>query len=68
MGGGGFETDVVVFGGCGHVGLPLGLAFASVGLNTALYDTNFAAVDMVRSGKVPHLEPGAPDLLRQARG
>ena len=65
MGRGGFDTDVVVFGGCGHVGLPLGLAFASTGLATALYDTNFAAVDMVRSGKVPQLEPGAPELLRQ---
>jgi UDP-N-acetyl-D-mannosaminuronic acid dehydrogenase len=60
-----FETDVVVFGGCGHVGLPLGLAFASVGLRTVVYDTNLAAVDMVRSGKMPHLEPGAPDLLRK---
>jgi UDP-N-acetyl-D-mannosaminuronic acid dehydrogenase len=63
--GGTFETDVVIFGGCGHVGLPLGLAFASAGLDTVLYDTNLHAVDLVRSGKVPHLEPGAPDLLRK---
>ncbi len=56
---------MAIFGGCGHVGLPLGLAFASAGLGTVLYDTNLAAVDMVRSGKVPHREPGAPDLLRR---
>ncbi len=28
-----------------------------------LYDTNLTAVDRVRSGKMPHLEPGAPEVL-----
>ena len=36
----GLERDVVVVGGCGHVGLPLGLAFADRGLNVALFDLN----------------------------
>jgi len=54
---------VTVLGGCGHVGLPLGLALADAGLRVALYDTNLAAVDRVRSGKMPHLEPGAPEVL-----
>jgi UDP-N-acetyl-D-mannosaminuronic acid dehydrogenase len=54
---------VTVLGGCGHVGLPLGLAFADSGLRVTLYDTNLAAVDTVRSGKMPHLEPGAPEVL-----
>jgi UDP-N-acetyl-D-mannosaminuronic acid dehydrogenase len=45
------------------VGLPLGLAFADAGLRVALYDINLAAVDRVRSGKMPHLEPGAPEVL-----
>ena len=35
-----FERDVVVVGGCGHVGLPLGLAFADRGLKVALFDLN----------------------------
>ncbi len=56
-------TDVTVLGGCGHVGLPLGLAFADAGLKATLYDTNLAAVDRVRSGKMPHLEPSAPEVL-----
>jgi UDP-N-acetyl-D-mannosaminuronic acid dehydrogenase len=56
-------TDVTVLGGCGHVGLPLGLAFADAGLKTTLYDTNLGAVDRVRSGKMPHLEPSAPEVL-----
>jgi UDP-N-acetyl-D-mannosaminuronic acid dehydrogenase len=63
MMGAAWVNDVTVLGGCGHVGLPLGLAFADSGLRVALYDTNLAAVDRVRSGKMPHLEPGAPEVL-----
>ena len=58
-----WESDVTVLGGCGHVGLPLGLAFADVGLRVVLFDTNLAAVDRVQAGKMPHREPGAPDVL-----
>ena len=39
----GFTTDVVIIGGCGRVGLPLGIAMASRGLQVALYDINAAA-------------------------
>jgi UDP-N-acetyl-D-mannosaminuronic acid dehydrogenase len=58
-----WTSDMTVLGGCGHVGLPLGLAFAHAGLRVELYDTNLSAVDRVRSGKMPHLEPGAPEVL-----
>jgi len=50
-------------GGCGHVGLPLGIALAQSGLKVALYDVNLEAVDQVGSGKMPHREPGAPEVL-----
>ncbi len=50
-------------GGCGHVGLPLGLALADSGLTVALFDVNLAAVDSVASGKMSHWEPGAPEVL-----
>jgi len=59
----GWDTDVTVLGGCGHVGLPVGLALADSGLRTVLYDTNLAAVDRVRSGKMPHREAGADEVL-----
>ena len=52
-------------GGCGHVGLPLGLAFASRGLSTAVYDINRSAVDKVSAGQMPFDEPGAPEVLRK---
>jgi UDP-N-acetyl-D-mannosaminuronic acid dehydrogenase len=50
-------------GGCGHVGLPLGIALAQSGLKVSLYDVDLGAVDQVGSGKMPHREPGAPEVL-----
>ncbi len=53
-------------GGCGHVGLPLGVAFADSGLQVALFDIDLEAVDRVRSGKMIHWEPGGPEALERA--
>ncbi|MCA1846598.1 MAG: nucleotide sugar dehydrogenase, partial [Actinobacteria bacterium] len=63
-----FSRDVVVIGGCGHVGLPLGLALADRGLNVALYDLNQDAVDLVTDGQLPFNEPGAPEVLVRVLG
>ena len=60
--------DVAIVGGCGHVGLPLGLAFASRGLRVALYDVNEAAVACVNGGAMPFDEPGAAEVLTAALG
>jgi UDP-N-acetyl-D-mannosaminuronic acid dehydrogenase len=57
------DRDVVVIGGCGHVGLPLAIAFADRGANVAIYDVSEAAVAMVNSGKMPFAEPGADEVL-----
>ena len=48
-----FERDVVVIGGCGHVGLPLAIAFADRGAEVAVYDVNPAAVRQVSDGRMP---------------
>jgi UDP-N-acetyl-D-mannosaminuronic acid dehydrogenase len=61
-----FELDVVVIGGCGHVGLPLAVAFASRGARVGIYDVSAAAVGMVNDGVLPFAEPGADDLLKRA--
>jgi UDP-N-acetyl-D-mannosaminuronic acid dehydrogenase len=45
------------------VGLPLGLALADSGLHVTLYDSNSFAVERVLSGTMPHLEPGAQEVL-----
>ncbi len=59
--------DVTIVGGCGRVGLPLGLAFARCGLNVALYDIRDDAVHAVNAGRMPFIEPGAPEALAAAR-
>ncbi len=58
--------DVTIVGGCGRIGLPLGLAFAARGLQVALYDVRADAVDAVNAGEMPFVEPGAPEALAAA--
>src|SRR5580704_6997263 len=58
-----FEHDVVVVGGCGRAGLPLGLAFADSGLDVVLYDTDAEVVETANGGAMPFAEAGAPDVL-----
>nr|GID88845.1 hypothetical protein Ade03nite_77690 [Actinoplanes derwentensis] len=59
-------VDVCVVGGCGRVGLPLGIALASRGLSVLLYDIDQIAVDRVNSGELPFTEEGAGALLTEA--
>ena len=59
-----FERDVVIVGGCGRVGLPLGLALADAGMSVTLFDRDAHAVDQVRAGKMPFWEDGASTLLQ----
>lgn len=63
-----FQYDVCIVGGCGHVGLPLGIAFADAGLRVSIYDIDEKAVEKVRAGKMPFRESGADDLLRKHVG
>jgi UDP-N-acetyl-D-mannosaminuronic acid dehydrogenase len=63
-----FERDLVVVGGCGHVGLPLGLAFANCGLQVALFDINSEAVAQVSKGVMPFTEAGADEVLQAVLG
>ncbi len=63
-----FSRDVVVIGGCGRVGLPLGLAFADRGLRVTLFDINPVAVARVGAGTLPFDEPGAAEVLARVAG
>jgi UDP-N-acetyl-D-mannosaminuronic acid dehydrogenase len=58
-----FSRDVVIIGGCGHVGLPLGLAFADRALTVGLYDIDETAVSLVAGGRLPFGEPDAAKVL-----
>lgn len=56
---------VAVVGGCGHVGLPLGMQFARRGFRVDLLDVNAPRVDLVNQGRMPFKEQGADELLPQ---
>jgi len=60
-----FSRDVVIVGGCGHVGLPLGPVLADAGLSVTLFDVNPDAVDLVRAGKMPFSERDADPMLER---
>ncbi|MDR2999674.1 MAG: nucleotide sugar dehydrogenase [Fibromonadaceae bacterium] len=57
-------NKICIIGGCGHVGLPLGLAFASKGFFVTLVDLNSSAIDKVNKGELPFKEDGAEELLK----
>nr|WP_255633056.1 nucleotide sugar dehydrogenase [Demequina sp. TTPB684] len=60
-----FERDVVVVGGGGHVGLPLAIGLADRGSRVVIYDINAATVDVINSGVMPFMEPGAEPKLKE---
>lgn len=62
----GAVRDVCIIGGAGHVGLPLGVAFANAGIRTVLLDTNTKALESVRAGRFPFLERNGDRELRRA--
>ena len=59
------KFDVCIVGGCGHVGLPLGMAFADQGKRVALYDINEIVIGKVNDGIVPFKENGAEEVLER---
>lgn len=59
------DLDVVVLGGAGHVGLPLSLVLARAGLRVGIFDINEGTLATIRDGRMPFLEAGAEQLLRE---
>jgi UDP-N-acetyl-D-mannosaminuronic acid dehydrogenase len=55
---------ICIIGGCGHVGIPLGLALASKGFDITLIDINASAVDKINNCVLPFKEDGAEEILR----
>ena len=54
-----FARDVVIVGGCGHVGLPLAVAFADRGASVTIYDISSEAIEAVNSGRPPFRDSAA---------
>ena len=57
--------SICVVGGCGHVGLPLAMAFARAGAKVVSFDINADAVASVNAQKMPFDEPQAPGILAE---
>ncbi|MCS5683370.1 MAG: nucleotide sugar dehydrogenase, partial [Acidimicrobiales bacterium] len=60
------QRKVAIIGGCGHVGLPLGIKFALAGARTILVDIDKPAVEKVNSGTCPFVEADGDAQLREA--
>ena len=56
---------ICIVGGCGHVGLPLGLVLADRGFDVTLLDINANAVGLINRGIIPFQEEGAEELLKK---
>ena len=59
------KYDIVIIGGLGHVGLPLGLIFANKGLKVCLHDKDTENAELVQNGIMPFIEYGATTILKK---
>jgi UDP-N-acetyl-D-mannosaminuronic acid dehydrogenase len=57
---------LAIVGGCGHVGLPLALAFAAKGHSVDLIDASPERVALVNRGRMPFHEDDAEPLLAES--
>lgn len=60
--------DLCVIGGAGHVGLPLGVAFANKKVTTVLFDINKKWLAAIASGQFPFREKNGDKELQNALG
>lgn len=59
-------NNVAIVGGCGHMGLPLGIVLAAYGgFQVTLIDIDAEKVQAVNSGQMPFRETGAEKVLQQ---
>ena len=60
--------NIVVVGGCGHVGLPFGMVLADHGMQVILLDVDGPKVAAINQGKMPFREARADSLLSKLIG
>jgi UDP-N-acetyl-D-mannosaminuronic acid dehydrogenase len=61
------KYDLVIVGGLGHVGLPLGIVLANEELKVCLYDIDKKNADLVLRGEMPFIEYGAQKILKKVQ-
>jgi UDP-N-acetyl-D-mannosaminuronic acid dehydrogenase len=57
---------VSIIGGCGHIGLPLGIALAITGSEVVLIDRDENAINTVNDGHMPFIEENGQFMLEKA--
>lgn len=63
------SQNIVIVGGCGHVGLPLGIVLAGIPhASITLLDIDADKIDMINDGKMPFRETGAAEALQRVIG
>ena len=50
------KNKIIIIGGAGHVGAPLGIALSNKGYNVTLLDLNTKFNRMLNNGKMPFVE------------
>ena len=63
-----FVYDLGIIGACGHVGLPLCLAFADRGLNVLGLDINEDSIKKIQNGIMPFYEESSQEVLEKVIG
>ncbi len=63
-----YKAKITIVGGCGHVGLPLGLVLADSNYQVTLLDVNQKSVDNINRKIIPFQEEGAEALLAKYGG
>lgn len=61
------KKKVIIIGGAGHIGLPLGLLFASKKINVTLYDKNKKQIKLIKKGIFPFMEENGQKYLTKFR-
>ena len=59
------KADIVIIGGAGHIGLPLGILFANKGKSVILYDKDKKNIDKINNSEMPFLEDDGERLLKK---
>ena len=59
------KADIVIVGGAGHIGLPLGMLFANKGKKVILYDNDKNNVEKINNLQMPFMEEGGSKLLKK---
>lgn len=62
----GYDYDLCVVGGFGHVGLPLSIAFANAGKKVCAFDIAADRIKGISEGKMPFLEENGDQELKKA--